>query len=227
MEELLGNSFLRKSQNEKEKDPTVYEPCDLGELAETPPKLFALYFAAYWCPASRNFTRILNEFYNQRNLDAKEFEVIYVSMDRTEEQFEQAYGEMAWMALPFGDDRLKSLRTRFEVKSVPYLVVFDPETCKTVSIRGRKDVQDMDAWPLWLTRRDAGEFCYEVPNHPISHTTTEEAKEGQVLYDKFMEEKKKELEEKKKIAEERKRMMEEKAAKKAAKEAKKAEAAQG
>jgi thiol-disulfide isomerase/thioredoxin len=221
MDELLGNSFLRKCTNDKDKDASAHEPCDITELTESPPKLFALYFAAYWCPASRNFTRILNEFYNQRNMDAKEFEVIFVSMDRSEEQFEQGYAEMPWMALNFGDERLKTLRTRFEVKSIPYLVVFDPETCRTVSIRGRKDVQDLDAWPLWLTRRDAGEFCYEVPNHPISHTTTEEAKEGQIKYDEFMEQKRKEMEEKKKIAEERQRMMEEKAAKKA----KKAEAA--
>ena len=75
----------------------------------------ALYFAAYWCPASRNFTRILNEFYSQRNLDDKEFEVIYVSLDRTEEQFELAYDEMQWLSFHFGDEKIKQLKDRFEV----------------------------------------------------------------------------------------------------------------
>ena len=63
---------------------------------------------------------------------------------------------------------------------------------------------------MWNKRKEAGEFSFEVPNHPISHTTTEEAMEGQKVYDKFMAEKKAEMEARKKEAEERKRKLEEK-----------------
>ena len=97
-----------------------------------------IYFAAYFCPASWNFTRTLAEFYNEINLDEKQFEVIFASLDK--EDFSKAYAEMPWMAFKQADPWIKALKAKYKVKSVPYLVVVDTDTGKTISTRGRKDV---------------------------------------------------------------------------------------
>jgi len=98
MEELLGDEFLRKKLSKKDKDINdQFEPCQWNEIEDHNVKIVAIYFAAYFCPASRNFTWILSEFYNEINLDEKQFEIVYASMDRNDE-FDKAYTEMPWMA---------------------------------------------------------------------------------------------------------------------------------
>ncbi len=79
------------------------------------------------------------------------------------------------------------------------MIVFDVESGKCLSIRGRKDVQDLEAWPLWNKRKQDCEYSFEVPHHPISHKVTEEAKEGQIVYDQYLADK--EAEKQKKIRE--------------------------
>lgn len=44
------------------------------------------------------------------------------------------------MAFKQGDPKIKALKAKYKVKSVPYLVVVDTDTGKTISTRGRKDV---------------------------------------------------------------------------------------
>lgn len=79
------------------------------------------------------------------------------------------------------------------------MIVVDAETGKAISIRGRKDVQDLEAWPLWKKRRESSEFCFEVPFHSVSHTITEDAKLGQIEFNKWKQEEfeRKEMERKK------------------------------
>ena len=151
-------------------------------------KIVGIFFGCYWCPASRNFSKILTEFYNEINIDEKQFELIYSPLDRTEEQFTNSYSEMPWLSLHFGDERVAALKKRYEILSIPSMIILDVETGKSISIRGRKDVQDLDAWPLWKKRREAEEFCFEVPFHSVSHTITEEAKLGQIEYNKWKQE---------------------------------------
>ena len=79
------------------------------------------------------------EFYNEINLDEKQFEVIFASFDKGDD-FSKAYAEMPWMAFKQADPWIKALKAKYKVKSVPYLVVVDTDTGKTISTRGRKDV---------------------------------------------------------------------------------------
>lgn len=98
MEELIGDEFLRKKISKKDKETAdQFDPCQRSEIEDHNVKIVALYFAAYYCPSSRNFTKILSEFYNEINLDEKKFEIIYVSLDHNDE-FDKAYLEMPWMA---------------------------------------------------------------------------------------------------------------------------------
>ena len=69
-------------------------------------KVVGIYFSAHWCPPCRGFTPALVEFYNN-NHDAKNFEIIFVSSDQSEDQFTTYYSEMPWLALSFANRQLK------------------------------------------------------------------------------------------------------------------------
>ena len=98
MEELVGDIFLRKKILKKDKEVNdQFEDCERKEFEDHNVKIVGIYFAAYFCPASRNFTRTLAEFYNEINLDEKQFEIIFASMDKGDD-FSKAYAEMPWMA---------------------------------------------------------------------------------------------------------------------------------
>ena len=49
--------------------------------------------------------------------------MVFVSGDKTQEEFDLYYGEQPWLALPRGDKRLPALAKKFEVKGVPRLIV--------------------------------------------------------------------------------------------------------
>src|SRR5437764_9700345 len=47
-------------------------------------KLIGLYFSAHWCPPCRKFTPELVQFYNRVAPQHSEFEIVFVSLDRTQ-----------------------------------------------------------------------------------------------------------------------------------------------
>lgn len=55
----------------------------------------------------------------------KPFEVVFVSGDNSEEEFEDCFKTMPWLAIPFGDSRIEYLNSRFEVEGIPSLVLVD------------------------------------------------------------------------------------------------------
>jgi nucleoredoxin len=75
------------------------------------------------CPPCREFTPIFADLYTELNADGKVFEVIFLSGDRTDDEYNKYYAEMPWLALPRGDARLAGIAKKFEVKGVPRLIV--------------------------------------------------------------------------------------------------------
>lgn len=72
-----------------------------GKLLEkNKPKLVALYYSMHTCPPCREFTPLLSLLYEELNEDEKVIEIIYFSGDKTEEQFNEYFSEMPWLALP-------------------------------------------------------------------------------------------------------------------------------
>ena len=127
--ESLGSEFLQGMDGE-----TV----DLDEL-KAGCKYIGLYFSAHWCPPCRQFTPKLIEAYKQ-HLKAKGLEVIFVSSDRSPQQFAEYYGEMPWLAIPQGDPRKNALSKRFEVQGIPSFVVVDAQTGETLNANARGKV---------------------------------------------------------------------------------------
>jgi len=90
-------------------------------------KVFAFYFSAHWCPPCRGFTPKLAEWY-KNGLKDKGLEIVFVSSDKTEEQFDEYWGDMPWLALDYKDRKLKSqLSELFGIQGIPAVVIIDAD----------------------------------------------------------------------------------------------------
>ena len=90
-------------------------------------KLIGIYFSMHNCPPCRMFTPLFAELYNEINASEKVLEVIFLSGDKTQDEYDEYYGEMPWLALPKGDARLPPIAKKFEVKGVPRLIIIKPD----------------------------------------------------------------------------------------------------
>jgi nucleoredoxin len=98
-----------------------------------------IYFSAHWCPPCRGFTPELAKMYSEA-FSNKGMEIVFVSSDRDESSFNEYYGEMPWVALPFDRKDLKaSLNKKYKVQGIPSLVILGPDG-KTITTDGRKAV---------------------------------------------------------------------------------------
>jgi nucleoredoxin len=82
----------------------------------------ALYFSAKWCGPCQAFTPKLISLYNQVNASGKQLEIVYVSGDSDEDQFEEYYGKMPWLAVEFGDN-LDVVNEAYPSEYVPKLTI--------------------------------------------------------------------------------------------------------
>jgi thiol-disulfide isomerase/thioredoxin len=144
IEELVGNSFLKKKGlTEKDKETTFNtEECGVEEFKNTH-KYLALLFCAGWCPPCKTFLGLLKEFYSEVNIDSKQCEVLYVPLDRSEEEFRESYTTMPWLTISHSDQaRIKSLKERYRVTGIPHLVIVKSDDGKLVTPSGRKDIHE-------------------------------------------------------------------------------------
>jgi nucleoredoxin len=99
--------------------------CYDEELA--PKQIYGLYFSAHWCPPCRKFTPQLVAYYNQIAHDHPEFEIIFVSADKSAEGMATYMREsgMPWPAIEYG--KLANVPTlqKYVGRGIPDLVVVD------------------------------------------------------------------------------------------------------
>jgi nucleoredoxin len=88
--------------------------------------IVALYFSAKWCGPCKLFTPKLIELYNEANKDGKKLEIIFVTADNDEEEFEAYYGTMPWLAVEF-DDILDEVQAKYPASSIPKLTVLNKD----------------------------------------------------------------------------------------------------
>jgi nucleoredoxin len=91
-------------------------------------KHLMLYFSAHWCPPCRGFTPELVKVYNGLQKTRSDVELLFVSSDNEDSEFNEYYSEMPWLALKYEDRDAKSaLSSMFEVEGIPSLVVLGPK----------------------------------------------------------------------------------------------------
>ena len=95
------------------------------ELA--PKQIYGLYFSAYWCGPCRKFTPQLVAYYNQIAHDHPEFEIIFVSADKSAEGMATYMREssMPWPAIEYGKVANVPALQRYAGRGIPDLVIVD------------------------------------------------------------------------------------------------------
>lgn len=98
-----------------------------------------IYFSAQWCQPCREFTPVLSKMYTGA-LQSKGMEIVFVSSDRKQKDFNAYYRGQPWLALPFGDKETNDkLSAMFEVVELPCFIILD-STGKTITTQGRAAV---------------------------------------------------------------------------------------
>ena len=64
-----------------------------------------LLFGGSWCPGCRKLISVLEERYEELNAGGKKVEIIFVSSDQDQADFDYFFKSMPWLAIPFGDER--------------------------------------------------------------------------------------------------------------------------
>lgn len=88
-------------------------------------KIFALYFSAHWCAPCRKFTPQLVEFYNRVAPQHPEFEIIFLSYDRSPFGMATYMRQMPWPAIDFEKLPGKEALKKYASDGIPCLVVLD------------------------------------------------------------------------------------------------------
>jgi len=90
-------------------------------------KLIALYYSAHWCGPCRRFTPQLVDYYNRVSQAHPEFEIIFVSFDRSHFAWESYVQEtrMPWLAVDFDQIGALSDLKKMGGDSIPSLLVLD------------------------------------------------------------------------------------------------------
>lgn len=77
--------------------------------------------------ASRKFLAKLHFFYEMNPSLKKKYEVIFCSVDKSEDDYKEFISEMPWWCLPYAADTLPKLVTSLQANSMPHLVVIDTD----------------------------------------------------------------------------------------------------
>jgi nucleoredoxin len=97
-------------------------------------KLIALYFSAHWCAPCRKFTPELVDYYNRVATQHPEFEIVFVSFDKSQFAMETYMREanMPWPAIDFPKLGGKEAIRKYAGTGIPCLVLVDA-TGKVIS----------------------------------------------------------------------------------------------
>ena len=144
LETILGKDLWKKSEK---LDKIVSVPLHeaLGKK-----EFIALYFGAQWSPVSIAFTPHLVDFYKQANIGGSSkntMEVVYISSDQSQQEFEEHFGIMPSSWLTMVSDTPESLKVKndmiplFKAFRIPCLVILHGPTGRFVTEHGVKEIQ--------------------------------------------------------------------------------------
>lgn len=146
------------------------------ELESLEGKIVGLYFSAEWCPPCRKFTPELVKF---RDRNKNNFEVVFVSSDKTEEAlFDYMKStRMRWPALPFGSEKKGELSEKFGISGIPSLVIVDSQG-NLITKNGRADVNENGNRALRDWQKAASESSGSCATASSSCETESSSSEG-------------------------------------------------
>lgn len=124
-------------------------------------KTILLYFSAHWCPPCRTFLSKLVEAYQLMKAKDDAFEMIFISGDRDQTDFNEFFSAMPWLAIPFGDQRTAYLSRLFKVFGILKLVAIGPDG-KTITTEARELIMVHGARAYPFTNERLKELEFEL-----------------------------------------------------------------
>jgi len=131
-------------------------------------KIVALYFSAHWCPPCRQFTPLLAQTYDTLVKAERPFEIVFISSDQEQTQFDSYFATMPWKSLPYTDRlRKNAISEKFNVKGIPTLIVLGPDG-EVVSSEARNEVakSNAKAFETWATTANLEGFSSSTSGGP-------------------------------------------------------------
>lgn len=105
-------------------------------------KIIALYFSGNYCPPCKKFTPILKDVYLKIKEKNNNFEIIFISSDKSESEFKEYYNSMPWLALPYEKRHIKTkLCNLFGIKTIPRLIILDNDN-EIIDLDARKFIEE-------------------------------------------------------------------------------------
>jgi nucleoredoxin len=141
MESLLGPKLLTK----------VGAPSKPTAELMKGKELVALYFSASWCPPCKAFSPVLADFYKSC-AEKSGLAIVYISSDKTVEEFEGYYSKMPYLAIPCqeGCAAIKNnLAQTLGIQGIPVLIVLDVQTGEFITASAREDVTKVGGDPTY------------------------------------------------------------------------------
>jgi thiol-disulfide isomerase/thioredoxin len=114
------------------------------KLLENKTKIAFLY-AANYCPYCRDFEPILEKFYEKtKNMYLGDcgYEIIFISRDRSLEDFNEHSSNMPWSIVPY--DKTKKLFEFYNPKTIPKIIVVDIDTNEIVNKEARSIIPNIN-----------------------------------------------------------------------------------
>ena len=102
-------------------------------------KVIGIYFSASWCGPCRTFTPQLAQFYQEMNKKGKKFEIVWVSRDRTADDYVMYYSKMPWLAVPISnvEQVFNNIAGKYNCKGFPHMVILDGYDASVYTLDGR------------------------------------------------------------------------------------------
>jgi Thioredoxin-like len=103
---------------------------------------FKPYMSAFGAIIShiiQQFTPVLAQLYSSLNKKGKKFEVVWLSRDRSSDEFLEYYQKMPWLAVTLQNvpPVLEKLAPKYELKGIPHLVILDGDDASVITLDGR------------------------------------------------------------------------------------------
>jgi nucleoredoxin len=105
-------------------------------------KIIGLYFSGSYCPPCKKFTPILKDIYLKIKEKNNDFEIIFISSDKSENEFKEYYNSMPWLAVPYEKRHIKTkLCNLFGIKTIPRLIILDNDN-EVIDLDARKFIEE-------------------------------------------------------------------------------------
>lgn len=90
-------------------------------------KKICLFFSANWCRPCKSFTPLLLQLFDTLRKKRQELEIIFISFDHDEQEFNDYYKCMPWLAVPFNSNLHRKLSEKYHVDRIPSLIPLNPD----------------------------------------------------------------------------------------------------